>query len=67
MRKNIETLKTYREIIIDIKTIYDIYSYNMRLKAEEYLDNQTNNKFNLYFDEVNNKKRNKVKILSLYR
>lgn len=61
MDKKIEELKIYREIIIDIKAIYELYQYNLRLKAEEYLDKQTNDKFNLYDTNSNNK----VKVLTL--
>ena len=65
MNQKINELKIYREIVIDIKYLNDVYNYNIRKQAEEYLDQQTNDKFNLYFDET--KKREKVKILSLYR
>ena len=61
MDKKIEELKIYREIIIDIKAIYELYQYNLRLKAEEYLDKQTNDKYDLYDTNSNNK----VKVLTL--
>lgn len=61
MDKKIEELKIYREIIIDIKAIYELYQYNLRLKAEEHLDKQTNDKFDLYDTNSNNK----VKVLTL--
>ena len=65
MKKNIETLKTYRDIIMDIKLLYEIYNYNIRLKAIEYLDNQTNEKFNLYCSDSQENKKEKVKVLTL--
>ena len=61
MDKKIEELKIYREIIIDIKTIYELYQYNLKMKAEEYLDKQTNDKYDLYDTNSNNK----VKVLTL--
>ena len=64
MKNKIEELKIYKYIIIDIKTLYNVYQYNLRKQAELFLGKQTNDKYNLYFDE--NKKREKVKILSLY-
>jgi hypothetical protein len=65
MNTKLENLKIYRDILIDIKYLYDLYNYNIRKKAEEYLSNQVNEKYNLYYDET--KKHNKVKVLSLYR
>lgn len=64
MANKIEELKIYREVIIDIKKIYELYQYNMRLQAEDYLTQQTNDKFNLYEGEPKN---NKIKVLSLGR
>ena len=67
MNKKINQLKTYRQILLDIKDVYEIYNYNMRLKAIEQLDNQTNDKFNLYTSNTVENKKEKVKVLSLGR
>ena len=65
MKKNIETLKTYRDIIMNIKLLYEIYNYNIRLKAIEYLDYQINEIFNLYCSDSQENKKEKVKVLTL--
>ncbi len=65
MTENINDLKMYKDVILDIKYLYELYNYNKKQEAELYLDNEVNNKYNLYFDE--GQKLKKVKVLSLYR
>ena len=66
MNHKLEELKAYRDILMDIKQVSEIYYMNMRKQAEEYLDKQTNDKFDIY-TSVENREKNKVKVLSLYR
>ena len=60
---NIEELKMYREIIIDINTIYNMAMENEYYNnLSEYLSNQTNELYGI----DPSKDKPKVKVLRLY-
>ena len=62
----IEELKMYKEVILDIKRIYDISEENRKYnEAVEYLDKQTNNQFGVFLTDGIDKP--KVKRLRIYQ
>ncbi len=60
-------LELYRDYLLLIKYYKENYNVMSREEVSNYLDNQTNDRFDLYVTKRNKNEKAKVKVLSLFR